>query len=36
MNAPEQLTPDLDAEEQMKATLQMQRDAYLKEGGLRA
>lgn len=32
MNAPEQLTPDTDVEEQMKATLQAQRDAYLAEG----
>ncbi|MCR9105236.1 MAG: coniferyl aldehyde dehydrogenase [Gammaproteobacteria bacterium] len=32
MNAPEQLTPQADIEEQMQATLQMQRDAYLKEG----
>jgi coniferyl-aldehyde dehydrogenase len=32
MNAPEQAAPNLDVEEQMKATLQMQRDAYLKEG----
>ena len=32
MNAPEQLTPQADIEEQMQATLQLQRDAYLKEG----
>jgi coniferyl-aldehyde dehydrogenase len=32
MNAPEQLTPQADIEEQMQATLQMQRDAYLREG----
>ena len=32
MNAPEQLSPQADIEEQMTATLQMQRDSYLKEG----
>ena len=32
MNAPEQLAPNTDIEEQMKALLQQQRDAYLQEG----
>lgn len=32
MNAPEQVTPEGDLEEQMLATLKAQREAYLKEG----